>query len=162
MKKILVVVLLMAVTILNAAENKFGQPITLKEKTSISKILAAPNKFEGKTVLVEGKVLDVCQDQGCWIEVAGTKAGEKIKVKVEDGVIVFPKDAKGKNALVEGTLEEVKSGEGCSEHGEEAKKEMTKNEKHEGCGDEEAAGCCGGGEKTTKVYQIKGLGAVIK
>jgi hypothetical protein len=165
MKKLLVVALLIAVTIINAAENKYGKEITLTKKTSISKILASPNTFEGKTVLVEGNILGVCQEKGCWIEVAGAKAGEKIKVKVEDGVIVFPKDVKGKKAIVEGTLVEVKAGEGCEGHDEEAKNEkMSKDEKKEGCGKEgeEATSCCGGGEKTAKVYQIKGLGAVIK
>ena len=79
---------------------KLGKEITIKEKTSISKILSAPAKYEGKTVVVEGEVLGVCEDKGCWIEIAGSKKDEKIKIKVEDGVIVFPQDAKGKTALV--------------------------------------------------------------
>ncbi len=149
MKKLFVAVLLLAVTFVQAKEQKFGKEITLKEKSKVSAILASPDKFEGKAVLVEGKVLGVCEDAGCWIEVAGDKKGEKIKVKVEDGVIVFPKDSKGKTAVVEGTLEEVKPEAGCDKE-----KEMKEKDTKE-------ASCCSGGE-AKKVYQIKGLGAVIK
>jgi hypothetical protein len=145
MKKLLVVLLLVCVTLVNAEEKKFGKEITVKEKTSITKILSAPDKFEGKTVLVEGKVLGVCEEKGCWIEMAGTKENEKIKVKVEDGAIVFPKDSKGKTALVQGIVAPVKN-EVCDE------KEMA---------DKKEASCCSK-DKTKKTYQIEGLGAVIR
>ena len=115
MKKVLLATLLLTVSLINAAETKLGKAITLKEKTKVSQILSKPANFEGKTVLVEGKVLGVCQEKGCWIEVAGEKKGQKIKVKVNDGEIIFPKDSKGKTALVEGTVEEVKTEMTCSE-----------------------------------------------
>lgn len=147
MKKLLLALLIIT-TCIFASENKLGKEISLKSKTPISKILKSPKNFEGKQVLVEGKILDVCQDAGCWIEIAGSNKDEKIKVKVNDGEIVFPKDSKGKTALVEGILEEVKNDE-CAEH------EM-KDEKH----NEKEDACCS--KESTKKYQIKGLGAVIK
>ncbi len=147
-KKIFVLFLLIGFTFINAEVIKLGKEITIKEKTSISKILSAPAKYEGKTVVVEGEVLGVCEDKGCWIEIAGSKKDEKIKIKVEDGVIVFPQDAKGKTALVQGVVAPVKA-EGCDE------KEMA--EKKDG----EDAGCCSK-DKTKKAYQIEGIGAVIK
>ncbi|MEW6194417.1 MAG: DUF4920 domain-containing protein [Bacteroidota bacterium] len=142
------VLILFAVTLTNAEEEKYGKEITLKDKTSVTSILTTPEKFDGKQVLIEGKILEVCQGMGCWIEVAGENENEKIKVKVEDGVIVFPKDAKGKTALVEGVVAEVKAEECESGHEGEHK------EKEEG-------GCCSSSAKA-KVYQIEGLGAVIK
>lgn len=148
MKKILALLLIVTVSISFANEEKYGKEITIKEKTDISKILETPSKFEGKTILVEGDVLAVCPSKGCWIEVSGEKEGEKLKVKVEDGVIVFPQDAKGKKALVEGTIEVVKAESECGGHeGEEAKADE--------------GGCCSG-SKSAKVYQLRGLGAVIK
>lgn len=149
MKKIFVLFLLISLTFINAEVIKFGKEITVKEKTSISKILSAPAKFEGKTVVVEGKVLSVCQDSGCWIEIAGSNKEEKIKVKVEDGVIIFPKDAKGKTALVQGVVVPVED-ESC------APSEMSDCETS--CKDK--SGCSS--EKSKKVYQIEGIGAVIK
>lgn len=145
-KLFIAVVLLFSVSFIHAEEEKYGKEITLKEKTSVSNILAQPDKFEGKTVLIEGEVVGVCQKMGCWMEIAGEKENEKIMVKVEDGEIVFPKDAKGKSALVEGVLTVV-TPEGSEEHS------------HEGHDGHEGEDACSVKEKT---YRIKGLGAVIK
>jgi hypothetical protein len=161
------ILLLLAIAIgtLRAAESKLGKEITLKEKTSISNILANPEKFEGKTVLVEGKILDVCQSMGCWIEIAGNNDKEKIKIKVEDGEIVFPKESKGKTALVQGVVALVKGGEACqTEHAEN--KESHKHESHETKHVDKkeshtGESCCSKNTKA-KVYQIEGIGAVIK
>jgi hypothetical protein len=178
MKKVFLLALLLSVSLINAAETKLGKAITLKDKTPVSQILSKPTDFEGKTVLVEGKILGVCKEKGCWIEVAGEKKGQKIKVKVNDGEIVFPKNSKGKTALVEGTVEEVnpeaacdkemkKDGKAkmdmkeCAEKAKDAKMDM--KECKENAAKVEGAkkdDCCAGAAK--KVYQIKGLGAVIK
>lgn len=140
--------IIFSVSLIRAEEEKYGKEITLKEKTTVSSILLEPEKFNGKSVLIEGEILGVCQGMGCWIEVAGKNENEKIKVKVEDGVIVFPKDAKGKTAIVEGVVAEVKE-EACeNEHEGEHKEKDSK-------------GCCSGSAKA-KVYQIEGLGAIIK
>lgn len=82
----------------------YGKPLTLKEKTPISKILADPHAYSGKRVQVEGTIVEVCEERGCWINIASDKPFEKIRFKVEDGVIVFPLDAKGKKAIAEGVL----------------------------------------------------------
>ncbi len=88
-------------------KDKYGKDITLKEKTSISDILSNPEDYLDKTVLVEGEVLDVCPMMGCWMEIKSDVEGEKIKVKVKDGDIVFPEEAKGKIALVEGKVYKI-------------------------------------------------------
>ncbi|MBW7934829.1 MAG: DUF4920 domain-containing protein [Gemmatimonadaceae bacterium] len=82
----------------------YGKPLTLKEKTPISQILADPHAYSGKRVQVEGTIVEVCEERGCWINIASDKPFEKIRFKVEDGVIVFPLDAKGKKAIAEGVL----------------------------------------------------------
>jgi len=104
----LIVVLFFAYSTGYTTETKnFGQELTLKETTPISEILKAPKDFMEKTVLVKGRVLDVCQKRGCWMKIASDSEFESILIKVDDGVIVFPMEAKGKMALVEGTMEEV-------------------------------------------------------
>jgi hypothetical protein len=55
-------------------------------------------------VRVEGRVTGVCQKMGCWMELADD-AGRALRVKVEDGVIVFPAEAKGCDAAVQGAVE---------------------------------------------------------
>ena len=43
--------------------------------------------------------------KGCWMELSETKSGSSLRVKVDDGVIVFPVTAKGKLAVAEGVFE---------------------------------------------------------
>lgn len=90
---------------LAAHAGSFGEGVSLEEATPIAKILADPDAWIGKTVRIEGGVLDVCPRAGCWMEVG--EAGESIQIKVDDGVIVFPTDAKGQVASAEGTVEAV-------------------------------------------------------
>jgi hypothetical protein len=57
------------------------------------------NKFDGK---VYGKVVEVCQEKGCWmkIEKAG---GETMMVKFKDYGFFMPKDIVGKEVVVDGS-----------------------------------------------------------
>lgn len=82
----------------------FGAGITLADSASIDAILADPTAFKGKTVRVEGMVLDVCPKRGCWMELAGAEPGHKLKFKVTDGEMVFPPESKGKKAVAQGTI----------------------------------------------------------
>ncbi len=86
------------------AGTTYGAGVTLKDSTAVSQILANPEAWAGKRVRVEGQVADVCQMAGCWMEVAGDQPGKKLKFKVTDGAIVFPKDSAGKHAIAEGTV----------------------------------------------------------
>lgn len=82
----------------------FGAGVTLADATSIDAILAEPEKYQGKTVRVEGMVTDVCPKRGCWFELAGGKPGQKLRFKVTDGEMVFPMDSKGRQAIAEGVV----------------------------------------------------------
>jgi hypothetical protein len=82
----------------------YGKALTLKAATPISAILKDPKAYDGKRVLVEGLIVEVCAERGCWIRIASDKAFESIRLKVEDGVITFPLEAKGKTVLAEGVV----------------------------------------------------------
>lgn len=84
----------------------YGIALTLDETLAIGTILADPASYEGQAVRIEGTVAEVCPMRGCWIEVESAE-GEKIRVKVKDGEIVFPLSAKGHAAVVEGFVEKV-------------------------------------------------------
>lgn len=81
----------------------YGEGVEPLEATPIGKILADPDAFIGKTVRIEGGVLDVCPKKGCWIEIGD--AEDHIQLKVDDDVIVFPVDAKGRFAAAQGEVE---------------------------------------------------------
>jgi len=129
---------------------EYGQKISLTKTTSISAILANPENYTGERVLVQGKILEVCPRKGCWLEIAGDKPGEKIRIKVQDDVIVFPQEAKGKVALVEGKVEELEltKEQAISWYGHLAE------EKGESFDSTSVTG-------PVKIYQIRGIGAKI-
>jgi len=143
---------LLSLNLLADDAKKYGKEITSTEKVKVSEVLANPESYEGKKILVEGTVLNVCEKRGCWIELASDKEFETIRVKVKDGEIVFPMEAKGKTAVVEGefysfTVETDAecSGGDCGDHKKEGKEE----------------GCDHGEKQVKTIYQIKGLGAEI-
>lgn len=87
----------------DTAPKSFGAAVTVQESVSIARLLADPKAYEGKTVRVEGSVHDVCPKAGCWMDL--TSAEGTIKIKVDDGVIVFPVTAKGHAAVAQGKVE---------------------------------------------------------
>lgn len=100
----LLVVAVFSTVGLTAAARKFGKPLTLKETTKISDIYANPDQFNGKRVKVQGPIVDVCAERGCWIALGSDQEFQTLRFKVDDGVIVFPMDTKGLTAAVEGVL----------------------------------------------------------
>lgn len=151
-KKWLFILLLLIVGGLNAQDWKtFGKDLTLKDTTLISTILSNPDAFVGQKVLVEGRVVDVCKKRGCWMELASDKEFQSIRVKVNDGEIVFPLEAKGRLALVEGIVEKL----------EISKEQLIKAMKHHA----EEQGEPFDSTKITEgktIYRLKGLGAKIQ
>jgi len=91
--------------VLPAAAEVYGDGVDVDEATPILDIVADPDAFIGKTVRIEGTVLEVCPKKGCWIEVGA--GGGTIQVKVEDDVIVFPASAKGRIANAQGEVEAI-------------------------------------------------------
>lgn len=98
------VLVVCAVAGLAAQEKKFGTALTMSEVTRVSDIYANPDKYNGKRVQVQGPIVDVCADMGCWLALGSDKDGQTLRFKVEDGVIVFPMSVKGMTAKVEGVL----------------------------------------------------------
>jgi len=141
--------LLVAATVC-LAEVKLGKPLTLKEPISVEKLLSAPDSYVGKTVQVKGKVTEVCEMMGCWMNLSDGSA-KMIRIKVNDGDIVFPKDAPGKMAVAEGKLSKQ----------ELSKEQVIASAKHEA--EEQGRKFDPSTVKSGKtVYQIDGTGAVIE
>ena len=94
---------ILALGLLSAAEIKLGKPLAVKEPMPLATLLAHPADYVGKTVQVKGKIAEVCQEMGCWVDLTND-AGQTLRVKVNDGEIVFPQDGAGKLAVAEGTF----------------------------------------------------------
>ena len=152
-------VLTMTVTVpaLAGEGKKFGAGVTLDSGVSVSELLAAPDKFIGKKVRVDGVVTAVCAKRGCWMMLTDPEREQGIRIKVEDGVIVFPMEAMGRKASAEGIFEVVnpvaeKHGEG--EHAKQAAGEPASSEPS--CAEQEKMA-----QKASATYQIAGTGAIL-
>ncbi len=121
MKKVLLTLLICSLIFCGQALAKtYGKGVQESETTKVSAILDNPDEFLGKTVKIEGMIIEVCSKRGCWIYVASDRPQEKIQVKVTDGEIVFPISATGRVGVIEGIVDEVKM----------SKEEMIKYQQH--------------------------------
>ena len=139
----------LALGLLSAGENKLGKPLTVKEPTPIATLLAHPDDYVGKTVQVKGRISEVCQMMGCWMVLTNDE-GQKVRIKVNDGEIEFPKDSAGKTAIAEGKFTKIvltreQAVGRAKEEAEEKGKPF------------DPASVKGG----TTIYQVQGSGAVI-
>ena len=117
----IVSVLLVSMLVLAAAgsalagEKVYGKGVTGTEVVKVSDLLATPDAYIGKTLRVKGMAVGVCAHRGCWINIAGDKEGQTVRLQVQDGVIVFPPEIVGDEVIAEGvwtandlTLEQTK------------------------------------------------------
>lgn len=148
---LLVAVPALAASTETAEVDTYGKGLSDIEIVPISELYAHPDDYVGKTVKVEGTVTAVCAKRGCWMELAGDEDFQSMRIKVQDGVIVFPMEAIGHVATAEGvftkielTLEQTKAMEKhrCEEAGEEY---------------DESQVCT-----PASLYQIAGVGAEIR
>ncbi len=130
-----------------AGEIKLGKPVKITTPTPIKAILSQPDKYLGKEVRVEGEITEVCQNMGCWINIKDSSTNDVIQVKVDDGVIVFPKDAAGKQVVAQGRVEKVA-----------VSKEELERQAMESGRKVDTSGITAG----RLVYRLKGEGAVIR
>ncbi|MBI3815134.1 MAG: DUF4920 domain-containing protein [Nitrospinae bacterium] len=82
---------------------EYGDKFEVKDIIPIREIMASPEKYMGKKVVVEGELFDVCQDMGCWFSIKD-KTGA-IYVDLQMGIkFTLPKNSNGYRALVLGEV----------------------------------------------------------
>lgn len=147
MKKVLILGLVAVASVAVAAQQQFGAGVAIDQPTPIADIVKNPEAFVGMTLRVDGTATAVCQHMGCWMAVSAGDAPDAptVRLKVEDGVIVFPVSAKGKAVSAQGVFERIKTddvegNEAASEHAEHQAKP----------------------DASTAKYQLKATGAVVK
>jgi hypothetical protein len=126
-----------------AEETKLGAGVNLKESTAIEAIVDQPKAYVGRTLRIDGVATAVCTHMGCWMAVApeDDEKGPTVRLKVDDGVIVFPVTAKGRKVSAEGVFEAVGAGG-------EAKDAAAEHAAHDA--------------KASQTYQLKATGAIIR
>jgi hypothetical protein len=168
----------LATVAMAAQDSKLGTGVSLTEATPIKALVNHPEEFVGKTVRIDGVATAVCEHMGCWLAISTSDAkdAETIRVKVDDGVIVFPVTAKGKQVSAEGVFEAVaadhgkETGADHAAHHPQAKHDPhAKHDpaaKHDPTVKHERPATHHPGDHDTahasKKYQIKATGAVIR
>lgn len=96
--------LLLAATAAFAGEKPtvYGEGVSAADTVLVSTLLADPDAYVGQTIRVQGTAVAVCAHRGCWVNVASDVEGETVRVKVKDGVIVFPPELVGDVIIAEG------------------------------------------------------------
>jgi hypothetical protein len=92
----------------------FGAAFTDAKAVSLADVLADVNAYAGKTIKVEGKVKDVCQNKGCWLVV--TDGEREIRVTFKDYGFFVPKDSAEREVTLEGTVAKKTISEGAAQH----------------------------------------------
>ena len=82
----------------------YGDGVTLTEAVAIDTLLANPDDYVGRKIRVDGVITGVCKKRGCWMQVTDPDSGNGVRIKVEDGVIVFPVHLDGSGCLGRGRL----------------------------------------------------------
>ena len=90
-----------------SADVLYGEPLSDAKPIRIAELTANPEAFVDKDVKVVGLAEDICPKKGCWVDIVEKQSVEKIRLKVEDDVIVFPAEAKGSEIIAEGTLRRI-------------------------------------------------------
>jgi hypothetical protein len=141
--------LLASAALLAAADLQLGKPLTVKEPLPLATVMDKPADYVGKTIAVKGKITEVCEMMGCWMDLVND-AGQKLRIKVKDGEIVIPKESAGKMAVAEGKFikEELTKEQVTTRAKEEAEEKGRKFDP-----------ASVKGPMTS--YQIQGTGAVI-
>jgi hypothetical protein len=83
---------------------KRGAPLGNSKKVSLAKVLAKPNKYAGKTVMVEGVIVRSCKMEGCWMELAPDTNSKSVRVKFKDHAFFIPLQSAGFKAKAEGVF----------------------------------------------------------
>jgi len=140
-----------AASVIALAAGPLGKPLALKQQTPIAELASQPQKYVGKTVQVRGKVAEVCEKMGCWMNLVDPQTNARVRIKVKDGEIVFPKEAVGRMATAEGKFVKI-------ELTREQAIERAKHEAEENNKPFDPSSIAG----PVTIYQIQGTGAVIE
>lgn len=95
----------------------YGAGLTLEVITPLNEVVAHPDTYADRTLLVKGRIRDVCQRKGCWMVV--TEGDSRMTVRFADYGFFVPKESSGKDAYVEGTVAVTEISEDEARHYEE-------------------------------------------
>ena len=83
-----------------AGARNYGAALSAGTAVPAAQVLAQPESYDGRALIVEGKVADVCQVKGCWMTMVD--GGREMRVRFKDYAFFVPRDSGGRTARLEG------------------------------------------------------------
>lgn len=93
-----------------------GQPVSGAPEVPLQKLLASPESYVGKQVLVTGTVRRACERRGCWMELTDAGGSRAVRVTFKDYAFFVPTTSAGAKARVVGEPKLVRLTEGMAAH----------------------------------------------
>lgn len=85
----------------------YGESYKPDVNYDISSLLNDSDDLIGEIVEVQGRVTEVCPLRGCWVKISDISKKETIRVKVDDGEIIFPLSAIDRIINVKGIFKKI-------------------------------------------------------
>jgi hypothetical protein len=95
----------------------FGAPFADQiPAVSLGALIKDPAPYNGQIIETTGKVSQVCQAAGCWMELSDAGSGERVRTPMAGHAFMLPKTVVGKEARVQGRVELIALSEGMKKH----------------------------------------------
>jgi hypothetical protein len=108
MRKLAAAVLAALATLAACASTRhdsFGEPVARGETVQAAAVIRHPEAYDGRNVVVEGRVDEVCPQKGCWILMRD--GDQSLRVTFRNHEFFVPKDCAGRTARIQGEFRVV-------------------------------------------------------
>jgi Domain of unknown function (DUF4920) len=103
----------LAIASMSATAADHGAPMAADiAPVPLAEVLAAPDSFKDREIVVSGRIAQVCQTKGCWIMLTDGDVAARVMTRHK---FFLPKDATG-NAIAVGKLTEKELNAEQAEH----------------------------------------------
>ena len=82
----------------------YGKPFSSNNPSTVSDLINNSKDYLDKNIIVTGKIIEVCPMRGCWVQIIDPDGMVSLRIKVNDGEIIFPLSAVGADMVVNGIL----------------------------------------------------------
>ncbi len=151
MKRVFLCILPLAVAMIACKTNK--QPVSSDKITvTVAELLAHPDTYVGKEVMVEGTVSHVCKKDGKKMFLFGTNPDSTVRITTGPDIAAFDVSLEGTDVMVDGIMKELRIDEAYVARMEA---ELTKGTREtEPAGEEKAVGS-NQNEELSNVEQLR-------
>ena len=84
---------------------KRGAAIPAQAPVPAAQVMAAPERFDGDTLVVEGRVEKVCQEMGCWLQLTGATGRPGLRIGTMASNFFVPFSSAGMDARAVGVVQ---------------------------------------------------------